>query len=245
MAAITRRFSSLLIGAALLAPPVANAGPWWGEASLGMLNTSGNSQTTSINGKFTLDYQQDPWRNAFLAQTIQSKADSESTAERYLITDKVDYTFANQNYAFLAGDFEKDLFGGIRRRTSETAGIGRHILRGPTHVLDLEIGGGARQLLSQADREKDSDAIARFGADYRYKLNDTSGFRQTLKVESGQANTLVQSVSELKLYVIGNIFAAVTYTVQYNSDVDAEIKHTDTQTALNFSYAFGEKPKKS
>ncbi len=223
-------------------PAAAMAEPWWGEASLGVLSTAGNSQTRSINGKFALDYLQGPWRNAFAAQTVQTAAEGQSTGERYLATDKLDFTFSGQNYVFLAGDFEKDLFGGIRRRTTETAGLGRHLLTGPTQLLDLEIGGGARQQQQQESLDKDVDLIGRAGLDYHYKLSDNSGFHQSLKVESGKANTFTQSLSELKLYVIGNLFASIIYTVQHNSQVDSDIRHTDATTAINFSYVFGKKP---
>lgn len=225
-----------------LAPGVANAAPWWGEASLGVLNTSGNSQTHSANGKFTLDYMQNRWRNAFLAQALLASDDGDTTSERYLVTDKVDYTFFEQNYVFVAGDFEKDLYGGVRQRTSQTAGLGRHFLTGPRHFLDIELGAGARQQQEQESRDKDRDLIGRFGADYQYKINDNSGFRETIKVESGAANTFSQSVTELRLYVIGNLFASLIFTLQNNSDVDGGIEHTDTTTAVNFSYAFGKKP---
>jgi putative salt-induced outer membrane protein len=225
-----------------LAPGVANAVPWWGEASAGVLSTSGNTDTRTMNANFTLNYQQDAWRNAFLAQSQFAADSGETTAEHYLVTDKVDYTFYQQNYAFLAADFEKDLFGGIRQRTSQTAGLGRHFLTGPANFLDIELGAGAREQQQQESREKDTDLIARFGVDYQYKINGNSGFHETIKVESGEANTFSQSVTELKLYVIGNLFAAITYTFQHNTSVDTGVKHTDTTTALNFSYAFGKKP---
>lgn len=232
----------LALPALALTPSIAQALPWWGEASLGVLSTSGNTETRSVNGKFTLDYMQADWRNAFLSQALFAADGGDTTSERYLLTDKVDYTFSGQNYVFLAGDFEKDLFGGIRQRTSQTLGLGRHFMTGPKHFLDVELGAGARQQQSQDSREKDSDLIGRFGADYQYKIADNSGFRQTLKVESGAANTFTQSVTELKLYVIGNLFASIIFTVQNNTDVDPGIKKTDSTTALNFSYAFGKKP---
>lgn len=234
-----RKVASLAL---LLLPAVAQAEPWWGEASLGVLTTSGNSETRSINGKFSLDYKKDAWRNAFAGQAVNAADDGESTSERYLVTDKIDYTFSGKTYAFLSGEYEKDLFGGIRERTSETAGLGRHVLTGPRHLLDVELGAGARQQQEQESREKDSDLIGRFGLDYQLKLNKTSSFRQRFKVESGEANTFSESVSELRLYVIGNLFASIGFTLQHNSDVDSGTQHVDSTTAVNFSYAFGDKP---
>ncbi|WP_421793387.1 DUF481 domain-containing protein [Hydrocarboniphaga effusa] len=237
-----QRNAWLLLPCLFVAPAVADAAPWWGEASLGVLSTSGNSETRSINGKFALNYQQDAWRNVLTAQAINTADSGETSGERYLVTDKVDYTFSGQTYAFLAGEFEKDMFGGIRQRTSQTTGLGRHVLTGPRHLLDIELGAGARQQEAQESREKDSDLIGRFGLDYQWKLSDTSGIRQRVKVESGESNTFTESVSELKLYVIGNLFASLIFTVQNNSEVDPGVKHTDSSTAVNFSYAFGAKP---
>lgn len=223
-------------------PIVAQAEPWWGEASLGVLSTDGNSETRSINGKLAFDYLQGRWRNAFSAQTVQTADDGQSTGERYLITDKLDFTFYEKNYAFLSGEFEKDLFAGVRQRTSQTAGLGRHFLTGPRHLLDVEAGGGARQQQEQDSRDKDRDLIGRLGLDYRFKLNDNNGFHQNLKMEAGEANTFTQSLSELKLYIAGNFFTSIIYTVQHNSKVEPGIKHTDSTTAINFSYTFGRKP---
>lgn len=223
------------------APP-STPPPWWGEASAGVLTTSGNSETRTANGKVTLDYQRADWRNALLLQALLAADDGQTTGERYLVTDKVDYTFFEQNYFFAALDFEKDLFGGIRQRTSQTLGLGRHLLTGPAHRLDVELGAGARQQQEQDSLDKDRDLIGRFGLDYQYRINDNSGVRQTVKVESGEANTFTQSVTELKLYVIGNLFTSIMLTVQNNSSVDPGVKHTDSTTALNFSYAFGNMP---
>src|SRR3546814_6841247 len=47
--------------------------------------------------------------------------------------EQLDYNFTTRDYAFVAVEWNKDLFAAIRERTSETAGYGRHVLIGPTH----------------------------------------------------------------------------------------------------------------
>src|SRR3546814_12422051 len=70
--------------------------------------------------------------------------------------------------AFVAVEWNKDLFAAIRERTSETAGYGRHVLIGPTHFLDLEVGVGARQQeTSDIPRERETEFIERGAAKYR------------------------------------------------------------------------------
>lgn len=232
----------LAVLALALSPLAVHAEPWSGEVGLGYLATSGNSDTTSLNGKLLVDYAQGNWKNAFAASAISSADDEASTAERYLVTDKLDWNFTERDYIFGAVEWEKDLFGGVRERTSQTVGYGRHILTGPVHLLDAEIGAGARQLQNNdVGRTREDDAIGRAFGKYQWALSETSTFIQTLKVESGAENTFTESVTELKLSVVGNLFAALSYTVKHNSDVPADTKKTDTFSAVNLSYAFGKK----
>lgn len=222
----------------LMASPLVHAGDWKGEAAAGLLSTSGNSETQSVNGKILLDYLGGPWKNAFTAVALNSGDDEGTTAERYTVGDKLDYNFTERDYLFGALDYEKDLFGGFRERTAETAGYGRHLLTGPVHLLDAEIGGGARQTEEQGTGDKESEAIGRIGGKYQWTISQTSAFAQSLKVESGSSNTFTEAVSELKLSIVGNLFASVSFTARNNSEVPPETEKTDTVTALSLSYTF-------
>jgi putative salt-induced outer membrane protein len=235
-----------LAAALMTLPAVAFAAPWSGEFGLGYLATSGNTDTSSVNAKLGLEYVEGAWKNSFLATAMgatdvdDTTNEERSTAERYLAANKLDYNFTERDYAFFALEWEKDLFGAVRQRTSQTVGYGRHVLVGPEHLLDLEVGVGARQnRLNDAIRTKEDDAIARFAGKYIWNLSETSAFQQTLKVETGDTNTYTESVTELKMSIVGNLFAALAYTIRNNSDVPAGTKKTDTLTAVNLSYAFG------
>src|SRR3546814_20737515 len=45
-----------------LMPALAQAAPWSGDVALGYLATTGNSKTSSLNGKFSLIYAQERWK---------------------------------------------------------------------------------------------------------------------------------------------------------------------------------------
>jgi putative salt-induced outer membrane protein len=154
------------------------------------------------------------------------------------VGDKLDWHLNPRDYVFGAVDWEKDLFGGFRERTAETVGYGRHLLTGPVHVLDAEVGVGARQTEEQDTGDRENEAIVRAGGEYEWTLSEHSAFRQRLKVEHGRNNTFTESVTELKLTIVGNLFASLSFTVRNNSDVPDDTKKTDTFTAVNLSYAF-------
>ena len=203
----------LASAAALLAAPVcAFCGDWSGEISAGYLATSGNSDTRALNAKTTVNWVQGPWRDTLNASAINTAEKGASTGERYFASDKLDYEFTERDYVFAAVEFEKDLFGGIRQRTSETMGYGRHILLGPVHRLDGELGAGERQTEEQLSRDHHDDVIGRAGLNYGWKISDSSTFTQSVRSEFGKSNTLIESTTELKVTIVGSLAAALSYT---------------------------------
>jgi putative salt-induced outer membrane protein len=219
--------------------------PWSGEVSAGSVVTTGNTESSTINAKGEVIYQSKLWRNTANGSVIRTETTDPLTdvdvvtAERYLAGNKTDFNFDERNYAFVALEFEKDLVGPVRQRTSETAGYGRKILTGPEHLLEAELGAGARQTEEQGTGMKDSDPIGRFRAAYKWNFSETSYFGETVKVESGDSNTTTESVSELRVSLIGKLFALGSYTVRSNTDVPAGTRKTDTITALSLGWTFG------
>jgi putative salt-induced outer membrane protein len=215
-------------------------GEWSGNAGAGFLATDGNAQSRSMNGKVEVEFTKKRWKNSFQASAVNtSSGDAGTSAERYLASDKVDYQFFAHNYAFVVAEYEKDLFGATRERTSQALGLGRHVLAGPEHFLDLEAGGGLRQTEDQATGAQREEGIARGSAKYEWKFTEKNAVSQNLKVESGASNTFTESVSALKLAIIGNLSSSLSYTVRHNSEVQPDREHTDAEAAVNLVYDFG------
>jgi putative salt-induced outer membrane protein len=217
--------------------------PWSGEASAGIVVTSGNTESSTVNAKGELVYQSKVWRNTSTGNVITTEqtdaAGLESrTAERYAAGNKTDFNFTDRDYAFLALDFEKDLVGPVRQRMSETIGYGRKILTGPKHTLEAELGGGARQTEAQGTLEKESEFISRGRIAYKWTLSDTSYITETAKVESGDSNTSSESVTELRVTLVGKLFAVASFTARQNSDVPPGTEKTDTITSISLGWTF-------
>lgn len=242
-------YRNLSVAALLLSTSAAQAQGWSGKVGVGAIATSGNSETSTINVNFALNYDRDIWHNQFKAKAIQARSEvkddvsgqsqTKTTTEQYAVNMRSALDFSKYNYVFGQLDFEKDLFGGIRERTSQTIGLGRRLITTEAHKLDMELGVGARQIRNQgADARRQSQAVAKAGLKYDWKISDTSRFSQTLGIESGSDNTYLESVSELKLSVIGGIFTNIGYTVKHNTDVPVETERTDTITSISLSYEF-------
>lgn len=222
--------------------------PWSGKIGLGLIATGGNSETSTFNADLGLNYDQGIWHNAFATSALLARAETtddagatqkDTTSERYAVSLRSALDFTDNDYVFGLLEFEKDLFGGVRERTAETLGYGRRLLNSDQQKLDMELGAGARQLLPQgAGAQRESEVIGRAGLVYSWKISDTSRFGQKITVDSGDSNTATESVSELKLAVIGGVFANLSFTWKNNSQVPDGTQNTDTTSAVSLSYEF-------
>lgn len=208
-----------------------------GSAELGYLASSGNSDTTSLNAKLVMEYEVEKWRHGFLAQAIRATNADLLTSERYQASAKSDYKFSEHNYFFGVANYDRDEFSGFTRRLSEALGYGRRIVATEKHMLDAEIGVGARQT-TLVDGTEQNDNIARLGINYNWAISDTSSFSQTLAVESGDLNTYSESVTAVTANLMSQLALKVSYTIKRNSDVPVGVENTDTYTAVSVLYSF-------
>ena len=211
--------------------------PISGSASLGYLATSGNTESTSANAAFSLIYDVDTWHHEFDLSAVGASTDKQTTAEAYSASYKTKRDFSEQSYVFGVLDWNKDRFSGYERQVSESFGYGRRLLNQERHVLNAEVGAGARQAERRGGQSQD-ETILRASTDYRWIINETTEFAQDLIVESGSDNTYVESVSALKARLFGDIALVISYTIKNNSDVPSGSDDTDTFSAISLEYAF-------
>jgi len=221
-------------------PPPAPS-PWKGSVALGYLSTTGNTNSTSANFKAGLDWHVAPWQNLFGAQAIFAKSNGVSSAESYQAGDQLNYDFTERDYVFGSFNYLNDHFASVVERYSETVGRGRHVLKTPTQKLDLQVGIGANQQREAGQQDLNYQAVGVFDGTYVWTISHNSEFKQTLHVEAGRLNTYINPVSQLKLTIVGNLYASLDYEVRYNTSAPPSTVHTDTITSVNIGYSFGHK----
>ena len=219
-------------------PALGLAESWSGHADIGYTATSGNSDTKNLNAAFGVVYKLVKWKHALELDVVRNEDSGAVSAERYGAEFQSNYALSDKSYLFGNIDWEKDEFGGVRERSSETIGYGRQILDKEKHKLAGELGIGPRQQEFQ-DGSKENDFIGRLNMDYDWLLSDTATFTQDFTVESGSENTFGESITGLKLKIVGNLAAKLTYTIRQNSDVPAGTEKRDTLTSVGVTYEFG------
>lgn len=211
--------------------------PWAGKATLGYLATSGNTDNSSLNSGLEVGYTTGSWRHELIAKAINSTEDNATTAESYEMALKSERNLSEASFLFGRLNWRNDRFSGYDTQFSQTVGYGRRLIDKEAHKLNAEIGAGARQS-DLADGTSENETILRGDLKYTWLLGENSEFRQNFVVESGSANTYVESVTALSAKLLGNLALVASYTVKNNSDVPPLTEKTDTYTALSLEYIF-------
>lgn len=211
-----------------------------GEAELGYLASSGNSETTNLNAKARMVLGFADWRHKASVAAISASENDETTQERYTAGLQSEYKFSENNYMFVSLNWERDRFSGIEYRYSETAGYGRRLIGTDAVELDAEIGAGARQSKLQeeasSEAEYQRDAIVRGTVRLLWQINEGSRIEQGLVVESGEENTYAESVSSVRVDLQAQLFLKASYTIKHNSEVAQNRDETDRYTAVTLGY---------
>lgn len=218
---------------------------WEGEAELGVLLTSGNTDETNINGRLGVVHEVTSWRNIAELSSTYAETDDETTAEKYKSALETNYKFDENQYWFLRGAHEKDRFSGYDFESTATTGYGNRVWqRGEKSFLDLSAGAGYRynklEEVNSDGTDVEKEAIARLAAQFRYALSANASFRQKLSTEIGldENNVISQSETAIKANILGNLSMKAAYRVKHVSDAPADNTSTDTETSLSLLYGF-------
>ncbi len=225
---------------------------WKADSELGLVLTDGNTETQTINTKFQLEQEWTKWRNKAELIVLNTAEDNETSAEKYFISDKVDYKLKGANYLFGQLSYEDDRFSGFDFQATLSLGYGYRVLENNIHTLDLEFGPGYRVSKVQVtetttvngvvteveDTEDENETVARAALDYDYKISETAAFEQDFSVEAGSDNTISKSVTALKAQIQGSLAMKFSISVKYTEEVPDDKENTDTETAVTLVYSF-------
>lgn len=217
--------------------------PWKSSVEAGIVRTTGNTETQNTSLKGDVIYEDGQWKytghgEAFGAsQEDAATGVNEVSAERYLLSGKVDYKMSDIDYVFGLVQLQKDRFSGFEYEHVVSAGYGRKVIKEADMELDVEIGPGVR-FFKVDGGEADEEALLRLAGKYWWAITDHSKFTQDLTVEIGEDLTTTTSVTGLQANVNSSLAMKLTFTVKNKDEVPVGTEDTDTETALTLVYTF-------
>lgn len=223
---------------------------WKASAEIGAIATSGNTDSTTFNGKLDATQDLERWKNQYTLNVLYSEdevaqpdgsVDSETTADKVSASVKSAYKINRDNAnLFVFGSHTDDEFGAYQKYTTLALGYGNRLFETETMQLDAEIGPGyywAEQNTDDGVIEEDG-ALVRAAAQFDWQVSPTADFKQVLSMESSDENTRTVSDTSLALQINGSMQMKVGYTIQHDSEVGPEKENTDTTTYVNLVYKF-------
>lgn len=228
--------------------PADKAPVWTSNIEFGYVATSGNTDTTSINGGFAASYEVEKWKHALGIKTIFGSAkdsatgDVKTNAERYFIEGKTDYKYSETAYAFVLANYDDDRFSDNDYQISVSSGIGYSLIPSDTSTLNLEAGVGYRTTKKEAiltfPEETIDETIFRLALHYVYDITEHSKFEQKLSTDIGDDNTVTKSYTGLSANVAENLALKLSISATHQSDVRGDAEELDTVTAFTLVYNF-------
>lgn len=225
-------------------PPVINAAKknWKDEGELSYVETGGNTDTSTLSAKNTLNYKFNEKTNGtWKVGVLNSENAGVKSAESYFSELRGDYLMTKHLYAALVAGWSKDKFAGIDSRYYVGPTVGYKILNGPKQFLKSEAS------LDYVNEEYTNDTDADFTrgrlfGEYEYRFNEDNTFIQSLEFLqdfSDGDNYNVNSDSAL-ISSLNEYFSLKTsYEIRHdNKPVPAILDKTDTTLRLSLLVSF-------
>lgn len=235
----------MLVSAALVTTQVKaveNDSPWSSTAELGLITTTGNTETQTITLKIGVTHEEDVWRHTgnFEGYGVSSEDSSgvnKVSAERYKLLGKSDYKFNEHDYAFGSIGLEDDRFSGFEYESTISGGYGRKLVNRDDVSIDVEIGPGVRLFKVDGNRS-DAEALLRLAGKYWLQISENSTFTQDLTIDHGKEITAIGSVSAVQANINGSLGLKFTFTLRNKSEVPVATENTDTEAVITLVYTF-------
>jgi len=238
------------IGGSSAQPDGQSYKPWGGDIELGLVLSSGNTESTAVRANAELQHEMKDFRNKYLIQTLfqrNSRFDqntnsktSYTTGQRLNLVGQSNYKFHRSEFSiFGRGAYLNDRYGAFREQASIAAGSAMRIFEQGDSYWDVETGPGfAHQETSAGERSTGIIWYAATNLDYR--LNEHNSFRQSLEwsVSLDGKNSSWLSRSAFTSQVSGRLSMRLGFNVKYDSSPGEFRSKTDTETSATLVYSF-------
>lgn len=210
---------------------------WSVELEGGIVATSGNSNSRTYRTRVDVRNERPNWRHRLKLSSHNAESEGEPVAERYVFDFKTDYKFSERQYLFGTLRYERDRFGGIDYRASQSVGYGHRFFDRDWLILDAEVGAGYRRLKA-INEPSTTEAILRNAGEFRWDVTEASRFTQEVLVETSEEETFSEAISRLRTDLNDHLGLQLSYTLRHRDSVPAGNENTDTIVSANLSYEY-------
>ncbi len=212
---------------------------WEGNGEFGLVNTTGNTNSTALNLKLNFVRTTEKWRHRFASTALMTSENSVKDNERYTAELQSDRKLSEVSFLFAVVRWDADKFGAYDPQQTATVGYGRQLMKSEKHSLKGEIGIGYRNLEERISGIASREAIVRLLLDDSWQVFKSTNWTNRLLVETGADNSFTQFNTGLAVSMTESFALKIGFEVRNNSKVPpGDSEKTDTVTTMNLVYNF-------
>jgi putative salt-induced outer membrane protein YdiY len=224
------------------------------DVELGIIATSGNTETTSLKGRVNVKQDLKRFRNNYIADAFYkedtvaiddngvSREETKTTAEKYFFSAQSDYKLTDEfKGIFIFVSYEQDEFSGFEYQSSLASGYSDRLYSGDNGYLAYTIGPGMAYSKDRETQETTSTGILRLATEHFVQISSHAKFIQLLSSEvpfDNDENQKSRYEASLTTNIIGGVALKVSFIVDHNTEVPEGTEKSDTQTAVTLVYSF-------
>lgn len=211
---------------------------WSGAAELGTLVTSGNTDSSSLNGKLNVKHEGKVWDKKLKLAARNSKEDGETSKEKYNAELQLDRNFSKRSYLASLLKQERDRFSGFSYQTTGAIGYGYRVFTDKALKAHIEVGPGYRRDKIKDTGVTEEEWIARLAGKLQWMISPDVQLVQEISAEPGQDNSVYESETSLESQVIGALATKLSYSLTYTDKVPDDKVNTDREFGVTLVYRF-------
>lgn len=205
---------------------------------LSYVNTSGNTNTSSLFGKLNLNKKLDEIELKAKASILKSKDNDKKSANKYELELDYEHMMGDRLYAYIGSYYVNDEFSDYDSRFNIGPGVGYKFIYTNEQVLDIQ--GGFDYAVDKFDDRKTNRYLApRTELNYKYKIKENIEFKQLLNyLISAKDSKKYFITSETGVFVkmMENLSLGVSYRVDYVNETEKEKTDKKFLTSIIFDF---------
>lgn len=237
---------------------------WSGTASLGATSTTGNAESSNINGAIRLSKTVDRWehlvfgtifkgRSSIIVQAVDQNGapilGDDGIPQRTIVTgnnsDRIalgyqpKFYYTPKTYFFGILDWEQDEPANLDTATRQILGVGHRFFSNETGFLTAEIGFGNKGTNLVVGDDVDG-GIGYLGVNFLSNITETVTFNADLRSDFGSDNTFVEIGLGIGFKVSEKLSFKIAHFSRSNSDLSAGdgplSSNSDSVTTINLVF---------
>lgn len=226
--------------------------PWKVSSEIGVILTSGNTETTTLKAGINAKHKLEKWSNEYKLNAIYKEdevsqndgtKETQRTNEKYSASAQGNYALSTKHsHLFVLGSYVSDYFGAYRNESLISAGYGKRFIDKENMTFDAEIGPGYKSFEyakgTVIGSDTDNEIIGLGKVNFNWNITDYAEFNQLVQIETGSTNTKTTFETYLLTKINGSMQMKVGFNVTNNSDVAVGKEKTDQETILTLVYNF-------